>query len=324
MRSFLNFQEEGKKVIDIEQQALADLSDRIDEHFSNACEILLACTGKVIIIGIGKSGHIGKKIAATLASTGTPSFFVHPAEAVHGDLGMVTKDDALIMISHSGNTAELLALIDPIENIGAKMIAMTSKPLSPLAKAADVHLDVGVKKEACPLGLAPTASTTASMVLGDALSVALLTARGFTAEQFGQIHPGGTLGRRLSVSVADIMTHGDELPAVQVDATLEQALAEITEKSLGMTVILNADNTLAGILTDGDIRRACLNKQLNNDNSLSHLMTKTPKTLKPNDQAIGAINVMETYQITSIVITNEDHTVAGVIHMHRLLTAGLI
>lgn len=320
----MDFISEGKAVIDIEQQALLNLSQNLDNHFNQACQILLNCTGRTIVVGIGKSGHIGKKLAATFASTGTPSFFVHPAEAVHGDLGMVTKDDVVIMISHSGNTAELLAIIDPINEIGAKIISMTSKPLSPLSKASDVHLDVGVTQEACPHGLAPTASTTASMVLGDAIAIALLKARGFSAEQFGRIHPGGTLGRRLSVTLKDIMYKEQAVPCVSPGTHFEEALDEMTSKSLGMTTIQNSDGTLVGILTDGDIRRAVMKTGLSLNEPIDDHITKTPKTLHPQDQAIGAINVMETYKITSLVVVDEQQKVVGVVHMHRLLSAGLV
>lgn len=323
-RTHMDFQSEGKQVIEIERDTLTHLIKKVDQSFDQACQMLLDCSGRIIVIGIGKSGHIGNKIAATFASTGTPAFFVHPAEASHGDLGMITSDDVIVAISHSGNTAELLSLVEPIQNIGAKIIAMTSKPLSPLSKAADINLDIGVPKEACPLGLAPTSSTTATLVMGDALAIALLKARGFTAEQFGLIHPGGTLGRRLQVKVSDIMYDGDELPIVSQTASIREAITEMSEKKLGVTTICDPDGVLLGIFTDGDIRRM-LEKNLEIDSTrIEDVMTRQPKSLKPTDQAISAINIMETYKITSLVVLDNDRKLVGIVHMHRLLTTGII
>ncbi len=320
----MDYQKEGKAVIQIEQAAISQLESRINDIFSKACRLILNSHGRLIVMGIGKSGHIGNKIAATFASTGTPAFFVHPAEAVHGDLGMITKEDIVLLISYSGSTPELMALIDPVTHIGAKIISMTGKPSSPLATTAHIHLDVSVSQEACPLGLAPTASTTAALVMGDALAVAVLKARGFTAEQFGMIHPGGTLGRRLSVKIENLMVAGDQVPQVLISATFSEALTEIQQKKLGMTTVIHPDHTLAGIFTDGDIRRALVQGMLDLKTPIQDLISKNPKTLGPHDQAIGAINLMETYKITSLVITDSDQKVLGVLHMHHLLSSGLI
>ena len=320
----MDYQKEGKAVIHIEQMAISQLESRIDESFSQACRMILNSKGRLIVMGIGKSGHIGNKIAATFASTGTPAFFVHPAEAVHGDLGMITREDCVLFISYSGSTPELLALLDPVTHIGAKKITMTGNAFSPLAKAGDVHLDVSVDQEACPLGLAPTASTTTALVMGDALAVAVLKARGFTAEQFGMIHPGGTLGRRLSVKITNLMVSGQDMPLVSSSANFGEALKEIQAKKLGMTVVANTDGTLAGIFTDGDVRRALIQNIQDLNTPILSLISKNPKTLGPEDQAIGAINLMETYKITSLVIINNQNKILGVLHMHHLLSSGLI
>jgi len=323
----IDYLTEGKLVIQVEQNALSRLAEKLDLNFSKACEILLKTKqlkGRIIVIGIGKSGHIGHKIAATFASTGTPAFFVHPAEAVHGDLGMISKEDTVLFISSSGSTPELVTLIDPLMSIGCQIIAMTGKPNSPIAKASRVHLDASVDQEACPLGLAPTASTTAALVLGDALAIAILKARGFTAEQFGLIHPGGTLGRRLSVKIADLMHTGDEIPKVLISATFSEALEQINQKSLGLVLIIDTEGRLAGIMTDGDIRRKLSTHALDFNTPVQELMSKNPKTLGPGDQAIQAINLMETYKITALAIVNENKILEGVVHMHRLLSSGLI
>jgi len=324
MQENINYLTEGKLVIQIEQAALSRLAEKLDQNFSKACELLLKTQGRIIVIGIGKSGHIGNKIAATFASTGTPAFFVHPAEAVHGDLGMITSQDIVLFISLSGSTPELVALIDPINHIGAQILAITGKPNSPIAKSAHVHLEASVDQEACPLGLAPTASTTAALVLGDALAIAILKARGFTAEQFGLIHPGGTLGRRLAVKLRDLMLTGDEIPRVKLSANFSEALDQINQKSLGMVLITDNHNQLLGIITDGDIRRKIASKTLDFTTPVQNIMSKNPKTLGPDDQAIQAINLMETYKITSLAITDPEKNLIGVIHMHSLLSSGLI
>lgn len=320
----MDFQKEGKLVIEIERDAIGHLREQIDATFDQACRMLLACEGRIIVMGMGKSGHIGNKIAATFASTGTPAFFVHPAEASHGDLGMITKNDVILAISHSGNAAEILSILQPIKSIGAKLITITGKPLSPLSKAADINLDTGVPKEACPLGLAPTASTTATLVMGDALAVALLNSRGFTAEQFGQFHPGGSLGRRLQMSVKEIMYDGKELPIVYETATVKEALTEMTDKKLGVTTICDQNQKLLGIFTDGDIRRMLEGEVDINSTMVTDVMTRNPKMAKPNDQAISAINIMETFKITSLVVCDDDQKAVGIIHLHRLLTSGII
>ena len=321
--------QEGRSVIQIEKEAIHQLEKKIDANFSKACELILNTQGRLIVMGIGKSGHIGRKIAATFASTGTPAFFVHPAEAVHGDLGMITPNDTVFFISYSGSTPELTALISPIEKLGARRIAMTGSPTSPLAMTSDIHLDVSVNQEACPLGLAPTASTTAALVMGDALAIAVLKAKGFTSEQFGFIHPGGTLGRRLSVKIKDLMLTGDHIPYITEDFLFKNAILEIQDKKLGMAVIVDnlTSKKLLGILTDGDIRRSFLQlgTELNPNTKISELnFSKSPKTLGPQDEAIRAINLMETHKITSLVITEDQKNISGVLHLHHLLTSGLI
>ena len=269
-----NFKQLALNVINIEQQAIAELTQYINDDFAKACELMFNCRGRVIVIGMGKSGHIGGKIAATLASTGTPSFFVHPGEASHGDLGMVTIDDVVLTISNSGETGEVLAIIPVLKRIGAKIIAMTGKPDSTLAKLADTHVCVKVSQEACPLGLAPTSSTTATLVMGDALAVALLNARGFTADDFALSHPGGSLGKRLLLRLADIMHKDERLPTVVESAKIKDALVEMSLKGLGMTAVVNAQNKLVGLFTDGDLRRI-LDAEINiHQDSITSVMTK--------------------------------------------------
>ena len=251
----MNFIARGKRVLEIEKQAIEQLAQYINSDFSDACQLMFDCKGRVIVIGMGKSGHIGNKIAATLASTGTPSFFVHPGEASHGDLGMITKDDVLLMISNSGETAEIIYLIPVIKRIGAKIIAMSGKQTSTLAQQSDVHICIAISEEACPLGLAPTASTTATLAMGDAIAVALLEEKGFTADDFALSHPGGSLGKRLLLMLKDIMHQGETLPLVSADTTIKNALLEMTAKGLGMTAVVDRNNILQGIFTDGDLRR---------------------------------------------------------------------
>ena len=275
-----NFKQLALNVINIEQQAIAELTQYINDDFAKACELMFNCRGRVIVIGMGKSGHIGGKIAATLASTGTPSFFVHPGEASHGDLGMVTIDDVILTISNSGETGEVLAIIPVLKRIGAKIIAMTGKPDSTLAKLADTHVCVKVSQEACPLGLAPTSSTTATLVMGDALAVALLNARGFTADDFALSHPGGSLGKRLLLRLADIMHKDERLPTVVESAKIKDALVEMSLKGLGMTAVVNAQNKLVGLFTDGDLRRI-LDAEINiHQDSITSVMTKQPLVAK--------------------------------------------
>ena len=314
----------GKAVIETERSAVADLSDRIDDKFVKACNIMLGCQGRVIVIGMGKSGHIGNKIAATLASTGTPAFFVHPGEASHGDLGMITNNDVVMVLSNSGETDEVVALLPVIKRLNTPMIALTGNPESTLAKAANVNIDVSVKKEACPLGLAPTASTTATLVMGDAIAIALLDARGFGENDFALSHPGGTLGRRLLLHVSDIMHTGDEIPKVGEQALLRDALIEMTQKGLGVTTIVDNDDNVSGIFTDGDVRRA-LDSNIDIKNCLvKDVMTKHGKTIKANDLAASALALMETHRINALVVVDDNEKLIGILNMHDLLRARVV
>ena len=314
----------GKAVIETERSAVADLSDRIDDKFVKACNIMLGCQGRVIVIGMGKSGHIGNKIAATLASTGTPAFFVHPGEASHGDLGMITNNDVVMVLSNSGETDEVVALLPVIKRLNTPMIALTGNPESTLAKAANVNIDVSVKKEACPLGLAPTASTTATLVMGDAIAIALLDARGFGENDFALSHPGGTLGRRLLLHVSDIMHTGDEIPKVGEQALLRDALIEMTQKGLGVTTIVDNDDNVSGIFTDGDVRRA-LDSNIDTKTCLiKDVMTKHGKTIKANDLAASALALMETHRINALVVVDDNEKLIGILNMHDLLRARVV
>ena len=314
----------GRQVLEIERDALDALVHRIDATFVNACTVLLACTGRVVVTGMGKSGHIAGKIAATLASTGTPAFFVHPGEASHGDLGMVTRDDALLALSYSGETNEVLAIVPLIKRMGVPLIAMTGRKASSLAQAADVHLDVSVMREACLLNLAPTASTTAALAVGDALAVALLQARGFTSDDFARSHPGGILGRRLLLKVADLMHGGDRLPCVLPDASLRDALLEMTRKGLGMTVVADDRGQALGVFTDGDLRRV-----LDTDTDIRRVlirdvMTAGGKHIAADQLAAEAVLIMEQHKITALIVSDERRHILGVIHMHDLLRAGVV
>jgi len=314
----------ARRVLEIERDALNALLPRIDTGFARACVLLMECRGRVVVTGMGKSGHIGGKIAATLASTGTPSFFVHPGEASHGDLGMITRDDAVIAISNSGETSEVLTILPLIKRMGVPLVSMTGKPASTLAKAADVHLDVSVAQEACPLNLAPTASTTATLAMGDALAVALLEARGFTPEDFALSHPGGALGRRLLLKVADIMNTGERIPQVKADVTLSAALLEMTHKGLGMTAIVDDDGHALGIFTDGDLRRV-LDANLDVRRArITEVMTRGGKHIGPNQLAAEAVHLMEKHRITVLMVLDAEGRVAGVLHMHDLLRAGVV
>ena len=314
----------ARRVLGIERDALDALLPRIDAGFARACRLLIGCRGRVVVTGMGKSGHIGGKIAATLASTGTPAFFVHPGEASHGDLGMITRDDAVIAISNSGETAEVLTILPLIKRMGVPLVSMTGRPTSTLAKAADVHLDVSVEQEACPLNLAPTASTTATLAMGDALAVALLEARGFTPEDFALSHPGGTLGRRLLLKVGDLMHAGDQVPQVRDDATLSTALLEMTRKGLGMTAIVDAGGRALGIFTDGDLRRV-LDANLDVRTSpITSVMTRGGKAIGAGQLAAEAVHLMEKHRITVLMVLDEDGRITGVLHMHDLLRAGVV
>lgn len=299
------------------------LSDASGSPMVNAVQIILAAPGRVVVTGIGKSGHVGRKLAATLASTGTPAFFVHPAEASHGDMGMIAADDVVIALSNSGEVAEVNALLTPIKRVGAKIIAITGNEQSTLATEADVTLNAGVAEEACPLGLAPTASTAAAMALGDALAMALLEARGFTAEDFARSHPGGSLGRRLLTHVRDVMRTGEAIPTVRLQATLTQALFEITGKGMGMTAVLNADGTLAGMFTDGDLRR-CLPKVGDfNAAKVADFMTVNPVTISPDELAVEAVSLLESKRKTQLLVVKAGRLV-GALHMHDLLRAKVV
>lgn len=318
------FLQAGLRTIKMELEAIAELESRIDEDFARACEILLACKGRVVVTGMGKSGHIGNKIAATLASTGTPAFFVHPGEASHGDLGMITAGDCVIALSNSGNTAELLTLIPLLKLLHVPIISMTGKPSSSLAEAAEVNINVAVSTEACPLNLAPTSSTTAALVMGDALAIALLEARGFTAEDFAFSHPGGTLGRRLLLSVDAIMRSGEAIPMVNVDTSIRDALLEMSGKGLGMTTIVDSEGIFKGIFTDGDLRRTIDQARDFKSTPIAEVMTETAKTIEARLLAAEALSIMEDKKITSLVVVDEQSKPAGVVHMHDLLQAGIV
>ena len=314
----------ARRTLEIERDALAALLPRLDGGFTRACALLLACRGRVVVTGMGKSGHIGGKIAATLASTGTPAFFVHPGEASHGDLGMITRQDAVIAISYSGETAEVLTILPLLKRLGVPLIALTGKPGSTLARNADVHLDVSVAQEACPLNLAPTASTTAALAMGDALAVALLEARGFTPEDFAATHPGGALGRRLLLTVAELMHTGERIPKVAPDTMLPQALLEMTRKGLGMTAVVDAHNRALGVFTDGDLRRV-LDQGLDvRTVRISQVMTRGGKSIAPEQLAAEAVRRMEEHKITALMVLDPQQRLIGVIHMHDLLRAGVV
>ncbi|WP_444901082.1 KpsF/GutQ family sugar-phosphate isomerase [Microbulbifer sp. SSSA007] len=314
----------GQRTVRMEVEAVAELEKRINGEFQRACEMILQCRGRAIVTGMGKSGHIGRKMAATLASTGTPSFFVHPGEASHGDLGMITRDDLVIAISNSGSSAEVLTLLPLLKRLSIPMISMTGKRDSPLAQAADVNLDIAVQTEACPLNLAPTSSTTVTLVMGDALAVALLEARGFTAEDFAFSHPGGALGRRLLLKVEDVMHAGDELPQVHTDTLLSQALLEMTSKGFGMTTIVDPKGELIGVFTDGDLRRVIDQKIELDIATMEQVMSRRPKTVSADTLAAEALRIMEDYKITALVVEDEAHFPIGVLHMHDILRAGVI
>lgn len=313
----------AKQVFETESQGLHHVATKLDNQFIQAVDLLLECNGRVVVTGMGKSGHIANKIAATLASTGTPAFFVHPGEASHGDLGMITRDDVVIAISNSGETQEVLALLPMLKRFDIAFIAMTGRPASTLAKAANAHLDVGVEKEACPLGLAPTSSTTATLAMGDALAVAALQCRGFTAEDFALSHPGGALGKRLLIRVKDLMHTGKTLPVVTLETLLPDAINEMSAKMFGITAIVDEQGTLCGVFSDGDIRRA-IGKPLNLSTTTMHqIMTAKGKTINQEQLAAEALELMEKYKITSLFILDNDRKPVGIIHLHDLLRAGI-
>ena len=319
-----DFVTSGKRVIAIEQQALSDLSQRINTQFKHACELLMACTGKVVVSGMGKSGHIGHKIAATFASTGTPSFFMHPGEANHGDLGMVAKGDVLLAISNSGESSELINLLPIIKRMQIPIIAMTNNQNSTLGRHADVVLDIQVQQEACSLGLAPTTSTTVTLVMGDALAVALLDAKGFTPDDFALSHPGGSLGRKLLLSVEDIMLKEQQLPLVTGDSTVTQALLEISKKGLGLTGVVDTEGRLAGIFTDGDLRRILDARIDIHATRVDSIMTANGVTVEPHTLAVNALNIMEQKKISAMFVIDENRKPVGAFNMHMLLQAGVV
>jgi len=314
----------AQRTIRLELEAIQDLLARINGDFVRACELIIASKGRVVVVGMGKSGHVGNKIAATLASTGTTAFFVHPAEASHGDMGMITRDDVVLALSNSGSTAEIVTLLPLIKRLGIRLISMTGNPESPLAKAAEVNLDARVSQEACPLNLAPTSSTTVSLVLGDALAIALLEARGFTAEDFAFSHPGGALGRRLLLKVENVMHAGDSLPRVKRGTSLRDALLEMTQKGLGMTVVTEHDGRLAGIFTDGDLRRT-LDRNIDvRQTIIDDVMTAHGKTARAEMLAAEALKIMEDHKISSLVVIDDNNLPIGALNMHDLLRAGVM
>ncbi|MDR0577800.1 MAG: KpsF/GutQ family sugar-phosphate isomerase [Candidatus Accumulibacter sp.] len=314
----------ARQVLLIEGEAVLALRGRIDDAFLRALALILNCRGRVIVSGIGKSGHIGRKIAATLASTGTPAFFVHPAEASHGDLGMITAEDVVIGISNSGESAELLNIVPPIKRQGARLIAMTGNGQSTLSRDADVHLDAGVAQEACPLNLAPTASTTAALALGDALAVALLDARGFGAEDFARSHPGGALGRRLLLRLRDVMRAGEAIPTVAPEEGIAGAIREMTRGTIGMTVVISPERKVLGIFTDGDLRRAVLKRPDFRNLAVGDVMTRDPRVLTPDKLAAEAVEMMEKHKINQIPVVDGQGCLVGAVNMHDLFQAKAI
>lgn len=319
-----SFSDSARRTIEIESKAAGQLAEHLDADFDRACDLVLNCKGRTIVTGIGKSGHIGRKIAATLASTGSPAFFVHPGEASHGDFGMVTPADVIIAISYSGKSNELITLVPLIKRLGCPLIAMTGEPKSPLAEAAEAHLNIAVEQEACPLNLAPSSSTTATLVMGDALAIALLEARGFNEEDFAFSHPGGALGRKLLWRVKDLMHTGEAVPSVSGNSSLKEAVDEMSQKGFGMTCIGDQSGQLEGIFTDGDLRR-CVHKGADlSQASIADVMTRNPRCAAPEMLAVEALNLMEKHKITALAVIDEGNTIRGLLHMHDLLRAGII
>ena len=315
----------AQEVLEIEASEISALRNRIDESFVNAHNAILACKGKTVVTGIGKSGHIGNKIASTLASTGTPAFFMHPAEASHGDLGMITRDDIVIALSNSGESSEVAAILPPLKRRGVKIISITGNNESTLAKESDIHLLAKVEREACPLNLAPTASTTAVLALGDALAVTLLNSRGFQKEDFALHHPGGALGRKLLVHVHDVMHKGDDIPKVNIEASLREAIIEISQKGLGMTAIVDVDNYVHGLFTDGDLRRTLETHDSINTLMIKDVMTHHPRTIGPNKLAAEAAQLMQSYKISGrLLVVDEENKLIGALHFDDLLRAGVV
>jgi arabinose-5-phosphate isomerase len=311
-------------VLDIEARAVDALKARLNDEFVAACELCMATPGRIVVTGMGKSGHVSNKIAATLASTGTPAFFMHPAEASHGDLGMITSQDLLLAISYSGETAEVVTILPVIKRMGAKLLSMTGNPKSTMAQAADIHLDISVEEEACPLKLAPTASTTATLAMGDALAVALLEKRGFTAEDFARSHPSGSLGKRLLLRVSDVMRTGDRVPAVDASVTLRDALLEMTDKGLGMTAIVDDRNSILGIYTDGDLRRTLDSGSDIRTTTIRDVMHTNCKTTTADVLAAEALHLLEENKITSLLVADDDGILVGALNIHDLFREGLM
>ena len=319
----MNFCTYGLAVIETEAQAVFELTQRIDARFEKACELLLACKGRIVVTGMGKSGHIANKIAATLSSTGSPSFFMHPGEASHGDLGMITRQDIVVAISHSGNTHELVTLLPLFKRMDIPLITLTGNMESTLAQASDVCLDVSIRHEACPLGLAPTTSTTVALVMGDALAVALLQARGFSAEDFALSHPGGSLGKQLLLRIDELVHQGEQLPLISEHATISEALIEVTNKKLGMTCVVDSRGQLLGVYTDGDIRRTLTSQYDIHTTPLKTVMTRNCRTIKSGMLAAEALAIMQKHTITSLVVVDDHNIPHAVLHLHDLLKAGV-
>lgn len=318
-----NFIDTGKRVLDIESKAISELKNHLDEDFESACNACIQCNGKIIVMGVGKSGHIADKIAATFASTGTPSFFVSPSEALHGDLGMIDQNDIIIALSNSGESQEIIELLPVLKKMKIPIISLTGNNESKLAKASDSHINVSVKEEACPMNLAPTASTTAALAMGDAIAVALLEKKGFSEEDFAKSHPGGTLGKKLLLSVKDIMHIGDEIPYVSESDKLSTGLIEMSQKALGMTAVINDKNELTGIFTDGDLRRT-LEKKVDIENTLMHqVMSKKPLVISPDQLATNAVEILQGKKITSLIVAQKNKIV-GALNIHDLFRAGLM
>ena len=314
----------ARETLEVEIAALREMAGRLDQQFVQAVTVMLQCRGRIVVSGMGKSGHIGRKIAATLASTGSPAFFMHPGEAAHGDLGMITGEDVWLAMSNSGESDELMALVPSIKRRGVPFIAMTGNPASSLGREADIHLDSGVAREACPLNLAPTASTTAQLALGDALAVALLDQRGFSKDDFALTHPGGSLGRKLLVHVRDLMHSGDELPVVTERTLLREALLEITDKRLGMTAVVDGNMILQGVFTDGDLRRALDRGVDILTTPVGEVMSRNPRRIHPDKLAAEAVHVMQTHRIFGLLVAGDDGRLVGALNMHDLLRAGVV
>ena len=314
----------GRAVVEVEAREVAALDARIDDAFVRACRLILDCRGRVVVIGMGKSGHIGSKLAATLASTGTPAFFVHPGEASHGDLGMITADDVVIALSNSGETDEITTILPLLKRLGVPLVSLTGNPESTLARNASVHLYVGVAEEACPLGLAPTSSTTVALVMGDALAIALLDARGFTRDDFARSHPGGRLGRRLLLRIEDLMHTGDRVPRVQPDTPLADALVEMTNKGLGMTAVVDADDRVVGVFTDGDLRRTLDHGVDVHRTRMHQVMTAGGRSVRREQLAAEALALMEAHKINALLVTDGEQRLVGALNMHDLLRAGVV